>query len=95
METKARRIGSGDLSQPGDYQFVTRYSSGELCGLAYMCPCGCGAEGLLQFRGLSVDDHPSWIWDGNRDAPTLTPSILRTRGCRWHGFLTAGVFRSC
>ncbi len=31
-----------------------------------------------------------WTWDGNHEAPTLTPSIL----CKlsgWHGYLTKGV----
>jgi hypothetical protein len=44
-----------------------------------------------------------WNWDGNVDAPTLTPSILHTKrvdgvypdGCGWHGYLTAGEFTSC
>lgn len=49
--------------------------------------------------------HTFWHWDGNREAPTLTPSI----GCHpsanasaapgskysWHGHLTAGRFEAC
>ena len=31
---------------------------------------------------------PVWGWDGNREAPTLSPSI-NVIG-RWHGFLRAG-----
>jgi hypothetical protein len=31
---------------------------------------------------------PVWQWDGNREAPTLSPSI-NVIG-RWHGFLRAG-----
>jgi hypothetical protein len=30
-----------------------------------------------------------WLWDGNREAPTLTPSI-NVIG-RWHGFFRAGI----
>lgn len=49
--------------------------------------------------------HPDglciWGWDGNRDRPTLTPSInclaekdgKPTSGCGWHGFITNGVMR--
>jgi hypothetical protein len=36
--------------------------------------------------------HPSWEWDGNEDAPTLTPSI-HTHGV-WHGYAKAGVLES-
>jgi hypothetical protein len=61
-------------------------------GLFYMCPCGCGLEGFLPFRGKAEPERPSWIWDGNRDKPTLAPSILRTAGCHWHGYLQAGVW---
>lgn len=34
--------------------------------------------------------HPVWQWDGNREAPTLTPSILHHSRQEWHGFLRAG-----
>lgn len=54
------------------------------------------------FKGLVIipiaetvmPGKPHWKWDGDHDAPTLTPSILVhavpdwTDG--WHGFLTAG-----
>jgi hypothetical protein len=42
---------------------------------------------------LSGEGHPVWQWDGNREAPTLSPSILTKSGDhteRWHGFLRAG-----
>lgn len=29
-----------------------------------------------------------WEWDGNREAPTLTPSINIL--VKWHGYMTAG-----
>jgi len=29
-----------------------------------------------------------WDWDGNREAPTFTPSI-NCKGC-WHGYIRAG-----
>ncbi len=39
----------------------------------------------------------SWQWDGNREAPTLSPSVLIYSGDgnggrkeRWHGWLRAG-----
>lgn len=34
--------------------------------------------------------HPVWHWDGNKDEPTLTPSIGCDQRCGWHGHLTKG-----
>ena len=31
-----------------------------------------------------------WHWDGNMEAPTLTPSIGCDQLCGWHGHITAG-----
>ena len=47
----------------------------------------------VQLNGVS--DEQAWKWDGNEAKPTLTPSILRKSGCRWHGYLTGGEFRTC
>lgn len=37
--------------------------------------------------------RPSWEFDGNRDRPTLTPSVHSPGN--WHGFITAGRLVSC
>lgn len=71
----------------------------ETCGLFYKCPCGCGRVGYLPFRGRGRDggQRPSWTWDGNKEKPTLAPSIHSDKakgGCGWHGHLTAGIFKS-
>lgn len=67
--------------------------------LAFMCP-GCmnfGGSGLHMLAVNTEVKQPSWTWDGNLDAPTLTPSILTKSGygkefiC--HSYLTAGVFK--
>lgn len=76
--------------------------------LAFWCP-GCESidddgdrQGGLHMIAVNSPHHPpSWEWDGNLDAPTLSPSILTKRGeaeqdarplfvC--HSFLRAGVF---
>jgi len=36
---------------------------------------------------------PVWGWDGNREAPTLAPSIHLVG--EWHGYLQAGFLSSC
>ena len=61
--------------------------------LEFVCPCGCGVVGAITVgEGFG---GKAWNWDGNRERPTLTPSILKTTPCRWHGFLTSGEFISC
>lgn len=42
-----------------------------------------------------IQDKAHWQWDGNKEAPTLSPSILvwgdgRENPPTWHGFLRAG-----
>ena len=54
-------------------------------GLAFRCPCGCERESWLPFR---PEASPSWEWDGNREAPTLSPSVHNVG--HWHGFLKSG-----
>lgn len=97
LQIQARRVtGDEDLKSPGDYQFFTD-QQGNICGLSYVCPCGCGSESALIFHPYPKyrPDEARWTWDGNEQSPTLRPSILRTRGCGWHGYLTVGVFESC
>lgn len=73
---------------PGDFFFV-KDEMNHL--IQFLCPCGCGALG-----GINVDQaNPNaWSWDGNEDQPTITPSVSFLSGCRWHGYLTAGVFKT-
>lgn len=51
-----------------------------------------GPDALPIVRGPAPDKERVWGWDGNEE-PTITPSIL-DQG-HWHGYLTAGFFRSC
>lgn len=97
-EIPAREVPNFDaMVNPGDFVF-THNQHGEIIGMIEMCPCGCGATGGINFDvpdGRGVQNSPKWKWNGSKDKPTLTPSILRTAGCRWHGYLTNGVFISC
>ncbi len=77
--------------------------------LAFCCP-GCVTErqvaGWTDYEGLHMlpvnattdIDKPSWQFDGNLEAPTLSPSILTKskigdKETRCHSFLRAGVFQ--
>jgi len=96
FRSKANRVASwDDMKNPGDFIY-THNQAGQICGLIEMCPCGCGKHGGVNFR-IDGDTRkpPLWDWNGNEESPTLTPSILRLGGCKWHGFLTDGIFKSC
>jgi hypothetical protein len=61
--------------------------------LAFACPCGCGYIGACP-----LSFHPEergWVWCGDTDLPTLTPSIKMLSPCGWHGYLKRGVFEPC
>lgn len=34
--------------------------------------------------------RPQWDWDGNRDAPTFSPSVNCEKHCGWHGYIRSG-----
>lgn len=52
--------------------------------------------GHLSSPGKTAKAAVAWDWDGNKEAPTISPSILvesRDEGRdieRWHGYLRAG-----
>lgn len=57
----------------------------------YCCPCGCGNVGILRAAiGNKPNKGPSWIFNGNSDCPTLTPSINHIG--HWHGWLRDGFW---
>src|SRR5688500_12069211 len=79
-----------DVDQhPGAFEF---YKDGDRypAGMIFNCPCGCGARSALAFRPHAA---PSWEWDGNWDAPTLSPSVHHVG--HWHGWLRNGIWESC
>lgn len=55
------------------------------------CPCGCG--------GIWGASFPRWTFDGNREAPTISPSLRffepDGKTTHWHGFIKGGVFETC
>ena len=79
---------------PGCVEWLSDVKGKPNSCLVYTCACGCGAVGAISImKGLKVEK--AWNWDGDTQRPTLTPSIQKTFGCRWHGFLTKGEFVKC
>jgi hypothetical protein len=58
--------------------------------LRFACPCGCGCIGAL---AITHWDPKGWSWNGNKELPTTTPSVQMLSACRWHGYLTDGVWK--
>jgi hypothetical protein len=92
MDVSARRVANfSAVEHAGDY-FLTPVNATGVRRLSFLCPCGCG-----MLCGINVgekDGAKVWGWNGDEDRPTATPSININMG-HWHGYLTAGVFRSC
>lgn len=54
---------------------------------------------VLKIQGESTKWIPTWQWDGNKESPTLSPSI-RVMGSHgapdlWHGYLRNGKLETC
>lgn len=85
-----------NVGQTGDWCFTNNDTS---MWLRYPDPDQPERGGLIHLY-LSTIEKPNpntstWNWDGNRDVPTLSPSIGVYRspigsGFRWHGFLRNG-----
>lgn len=62
---------------------------GKASHFCFTCPCGCGMITALPVQPVSPD---GWHWDGNEKSPSINPSIRQMQGCKWHGYVTKGVF---
>lgn len=78
---------------PGSFHLMARSTPG-LSEMLYVCPCGCGRQGRL----LIGENHkpggprPSWRWNGDREQPTLDPSVNHVD--HWHGWLRHGYWEA-
>lgn len=75
--------------QPGDAKWCD-YEGHPDPQLSFVCPCGCGMAN--QMPVYSGETGYGWKWNGDRVKPTLTPSIQQMSTCRWHGYLTDGMW---
>lgn len=98
QQTAACRVESfDDVTEPGQFILTSRIGTDAHTGMLFSCPCGCGAFSGVSFdvpeaKGLS---GPKWKWNGSETSPTVSPSIRRIDGCKWHGWLRDGVFVEC
>lgn len=76
-----------DIDADGIPDGAFELSGNPVAGLWYVCPCGCGTHGFLPIRPAQ---SPSWEFDGNRESPTLSPSVHHVG--HWHGWLKNGMW---
>jgi hypothetical protein len=74
----------------GEWQFANNYTAIWIHVPNDHLPSDRWLPGLVRIpiSETGRDITPVWKWDGNKEAPTLTPSI-DVHGV-WHGFLTNG-----
>lgn len=92
---KMRRAADGfdDIKAVGDF-WIGEKGEGEYRQLYFAAAIPSKHGQGWTFINLPIGERekpaqsPSWKWDGNREAPTLEPSIW-THG-HWHGFVRAG-----
>lgn len=107
--------GTGDSfyahAPAGAFRWTGLPGASGIFGINFGCPCGCGRIYGASFDNRTPDllaighKQGQWHWDGNRDKPTLTPSLglHAANGSpvgpdghyHWHGFLRNGVFEEC
>ena len=85
--------------EPGVFNFYgsTNSNSSLIYGMMFICPCGCGILASIAFKNNKDSKGPIWRWDGNKERPTISPSININKGeiGSWHGFLRNGEFKEC
>lgn len=82
-----RKVEVGKMELPGDFCFDEDFSH-----IYVWLPGVSGPDSLRIQKGPPGGDRV-WGWDGNTEAPTLTPSIHDQN--HWHGYLKAGRLESC
>lgn len=87
---------NGQNLAPDEFGYSAPY--GSLEPNVILIPCRCAKR---THCGVSIRrepaEHPFWQWDGNRDEPTLSPSIncsdVPERECAFHGHLIKGELK--
>jgi Family of unknown function (DUF6527) len=79
------------VEEPGDWDIRNATRDGEPRRMFWFtCPRKPGKACAVPLLPARNPNGAGWAWDGDTDAPTLTPSINCVGGCGWHGFITDG-----
>jgi hypothetical protein len=94
-ECKMVAAGYDALIAHGRGAFYWDEQDGNVIGICMLLPDG-------GYCRLPLDGSRGWRWDGNREKPTITPSILQSARDGetgqdielWHGFMRVGRLES-
>jgi hypothetical protein len=75
------------ITKPGDFCFSPDYK------FIYIWIPGVSGPDALEIALGNPTGPRVWGWDGNKETPTLTPSIHAPD--QWHGWLKSGRLVSC
>ena len=98
---KADRWISELEAAPGSFVWVNEdgepAAPGEEDRLLFSAPNGGGIGSCPIRSGGPKQRQVEWDWDGNREEPTLTPSVWFNQGQPgdWHGWLRQGRWEGC
>ena len=84
-----------ELHQAGSFKWTPseRFTDQNIIGMQYLWPCGCGTVGEIRFaRPGEAPRSPTYVWDGNREFPTVTPPFTHVVAgeVHWSGILQRG-----
>lgn len=92
-----RKEAAEECSEPGDFAWLIEANDGDRSAgddevpthIWLAEPFGLSCRLPVQ---LGRNAGRGWEWDGNRERPTLSPSLDTNNGAgaRWHGWLFAG-----
>lgn len=84
------------LSEPGDFCFDT-FEADSTSPTGFTPKYFLFVNPACKFNKCEIrikrgaPESPIFGWDGNTEAPTITPSIGCDHRCGWHGHITNGV----
>lgn len=82
--------GRPDLMGEGQIQGETKWSD-----FLFWCP-GCKENHAYRVNAPGFDDRPRWVFDGNFESPTFSPSLLYpSKVPRCHLHLESGLIKFC
>ncbi len=84
-----------ELAEVGDYAFRDVENEVEK-QLYFIALCPTGDHFCIPIRKEGEPGAAKcWVWNGNRERPTITPSIFLNPPTGWHGWVTDGVMKTC
>lgn len=82
-----RKVKTGDIQKVGDFCFDEEFEH------IYIWIPGMSGPDAIRITKGAPGGPRVWGWDGNKEKPSLSPSIHAPN--QWHGYLSAGRLVSC